>query len=81
MDHRLKNAYHKKNLPPITRPTLINLNSDERNQGLPHYAVMTSLDKNNRNWNTTEDLPITIFFPNKTEDLNSNVFKNTSGIH
>ena len=42
---------------------------------------MTSLDKNNRNWNTTEDLQITIFFPNKTEDLNSNVFKNTSEIH
>ena len=57
------------------------MNSDERNQGLPHYAVMTSLDKNNRNWNTTDDLPSTIFFPNKAEDLNSNVFKNTSGIH
>ena len=41
---------------------------------------MAGLDKNNGNWSITDNLPSTLIFSNKTENLNSNVFNKASGI-
>ena len=56
------------------RPTLINLNLDEHDQGSCHSPFMLGLDRCNGSCNTPDHLSTRICVPNKTEDLNLNVF-------
>ena len=58
----------------FTRPTLIDLNSDENNQGLHHYPFIVNLAKFNESCNTLDDLLSRIFVLNKTEYVKLNVF-------
>ena len=58
----------------FTRPTLIDLNSDENNQGLHRYPFIVNLDRRNGSCNTHDDLLIRIFVPNKAEYVKLNVF-------
>ena len=58
----------------MTRPTLIDLNPDEYNQGLRYYPFMVNLEKCSGGYNTLDDRSSQICVPNKTEDLNLNVF-------
>ena len=50
--------------------TLIGLNGNE----LHYYPFMVSLDRSNRGCSTFDDLPSRTCVPNKTEDVNLNVF-------
>ena len=43
------------NQPCMTRPTVIDLNLDEYNQGLRYYQFMVNLDRCNGNGNTFYD--------------------------
>ena len=54
----------------MTRPTLINLNPDEYNQGFCYYSLMVSLDRRNGSCNTLDDPSNKICALNKTKDLN-----------
>ena len=56
--------------PCITRPTIINLNPDEHNQGFCYYTFMIKLDKCNGSCNTLDDVSLEICVPNKLENLN-----------
>ena len=59
-----------KNQPCANRPTLIDLNLDEHNQGLNHYTFMVNLDRYDGSGNSFENSSIRIRVPNKTEDVN-----------
>ena len=43
------------NQPCMTRPTLIDLNPDECNQGFRYYQFMIILDRYSRSCNTLDD--------------------------
>ena len=58
----------------FTRPTVIDLNSDENNQGLHHYPFMVNLGRCNGSCNTLDDLLSRISYLNKTEYVKLNVF-------
>ena len=68
------------NQPIMTRPTLIDLNLDEHDQGLCHYPFMLSLDRYKGSCNAPDHLSSRICVPNKTEDLNLNVLNMTTRI-
>lgn len=55
-------------------PFLIDLNSNEYNQGRPHYLIMASLGRCNGSCNKIYEPSGRIHFSNKTEDLHLNVF-------
>ena len=63
------------------RPTLINLHPNECTQGLRYYAFAANLDRCTGSYNTLNDLSNKICFPNKTEDLNLNVFNMIAGLN
>ena len=65
----------------MIRPTLVDLNPDEYNQGLCHYPFMVNLDQLNGSCNTLDDLSSGICVPHKTEDVNFNVFNMITGIN
>ena len=58
------------NEPCIIRPTLIELNTVERNC----YPFMISLDKCNGSCNVVDDVSTKIFVPSETKDVNLKVF-------
>ena len=62
------------NQPCMTRPTLMDLNPDECNQGMCCNLLMVNLDKCNEIYNTFDDLSSRICVPNITENVNINVF-------
>ena len=65
------------NQPCMNIPTLINLNLDEYNQRLGYYPFMVNLDRCNGNCKTLEDTSGWIYVPNRTADLDLNVFNIT----
>ena len=69
------------NQPCIARPTLTDLNSDEYNQVLSYYPFMVNLDRCNGICNTFDDPSSRICVPNKTADVNVNVFNIIPGIN
>ena len=58
----------------ITRPTLVDLNPDEYNQGFCWYPFLVSLDRCKGSCNTLDDLSSKIGISNITEDVNVHVF-------
>ena len=65
----------------MARPTLINLNANKRNQRLRYYPFVVSLNRCDGSCNTFDDLSIRISVPNKTEDVNLNVFNMVAAIN
>ena len=63
----------------MTQPTLINLHLNEYSQGLLYYPFAVNLDT--CSCNTPNDLSNRICVPNKTGDLNLNVFNMITGIN
>ena len=58
----------------MTRPTLIDLNPDENNQGLRYYQFIVNLDRCNGSCNTPDEPSSRMRIANKTEDMNLSVF-------
>ena len=58
----------------MTRPTLIDFNPDEYNQGLHYYPFMVNLDRCIGSCNSFDDPSSRKCVANKTEDVNLNVF-------
>ena len=56
------------------QPTLINLYPHEYNQELHYYPLAVKLDRCIGSCNTVNDLSNNVCVPNKTENLNLNVF-------
>ena len=65
----------------MTRPTRINLNPYEHNQGLCHYPFIISLDRYNGICNDINELLSIICGLNKTEHVNLSVFSMITGIN
>ena len=65
------------NEPCLARPTLINLNPIK----LPYDPFMSSIDRCNGSFNTFDDASGRICVPNKTEDVNLNVFNMVTRIN
>ena len=65
----------------MTQPTLIHLHPNEYTQGLLYYPFAVNLDRCMGSCNTLNDLSNRICVPNKTEDLNLNVFNMIKGIN
>ena len=61
------------------QPTLINLHPNEYNQELHYYPFAVKLDRCVGSCNTVNDLSNNVCVPNKTEDLNLNVFNMVRG--
>ena len=62
------------NQPCMNRPTLIDLDSDEYNQGLHYHPFTINVDRCNGSCNTLDDPSHRICVPDKTEDVSLNVF-------
>ena len=62
-------------------PTLINLHPNEYNQEFHYYLFAIKLDRCVGSCNTLSDLSNEVCIPNKTEDLNLNVFSMITGIN
>ena len=56
--------------PSMTRPTNIDLNPDEYNQGLCYYSFMVKLNIGNGSYNALNDTFGRICVADKTEDIN-----------
>ena len=65
----------------MIQPTLINLHSNEHSQEFHYYPFAVKLDRCAGNCSTLNDLSNKVCIPNKTEDLNLNVFNMISGIN
>ena len=65
------------NEPCLARPTFINLNPIK----LPYNPFMSSIDRCNGSFNTFDDPSGRICVPNKTEDINLNVFNMVTRIN
>ena len=65
----------------MIQPTLINLHPKEFRQDFYYYPFTIKLDKCVGSCNTPNDLSDEVCNPNKTEDLNLNVFNMTTGIN
>ena len=65
----------------MTQPTLINLHPNEYSQEFHYYPFTVKLDKCVGSCNTLNDLSNKVCVPNKTEDLNLNVFNMITGIN
>ena len=52
----------------------INSHHKEYTQGLGYYPAAVNLNRCTGSFNTLNDLPNRMYVPNKTEDLNQNVF-------
>ena len=63
------------------QPTLINLHPNEYSQEYNYYQFAVKLDICVGSCNTLNDLSNKICIPNKTEDLNLNVFSMITGIN
>ena len=58
----------------MIRPTPIDLNPDEHNQGLSYYPLIVNLDGCYGSCNTLDNISCRICVPNKTEDVWFSVF-------
>ena len=58
----------------MVQPTLINSDPNEYGQGLHYYQLTINLDRCVRSCNTLNDLSNRLCVPDKTQDLNLNVF-------
>ena len=58
----------------MARPSCIDLNSDEYNQGLYYYSFFANLDRINGSCNTLDDLSNIICEPYKIEYINLTIF-------
>ena len=65
----------------MTQPTLINLHRNEYSQEFHYYPFAVKLDRCVRSCNTINDLSNKACVPNKTEDLNLNVFNMITGMN
>ena len=59
----------------MARPTLIDSNPNEYNQGFRYFPFMVSFDRCNGSCNNLDDTSGRIFVPNKTEGVNLSVSK------
>ena len=62
------------NQPCMIKPTLIYLNFNEYKQGFCYYLFTVNLDRYNGSCNTCNNISVKLCVPNKTEDVNLNVF-------
>ena len=60
--------------PWMTRPTLIDLNSDEYNEGLRYYPFIVNLDRCNGSYNILDDPSGRIRVVNETINIKLNIF-------
>ena len=58
----------------MTQPTFINLHPNEYSQELHYYPFAVKLDRYVGSCNTLDDLSNKVCVPNKTKDLNLNMF-------
>ena len=58
----------------MTQTTLINLHSNDYDQGLGDCPLAVNLDRCIRSCNTLNDQSNRVCVPNKTEDISLNVF-------
>ena len=65
----------------MTQPALINLHPSEYSKELHYYQFAVYLDRCVKCGNTLDDLCKQACIPNKTEDLNVNVFNMIAGIN
>ena len=65
----------------VIQPTIINLHPNEYTQGLHQYPFEVKLDRCAGSCNTHNYLSNKVCVPNKTEDLNLNLFNMTTGIN
>ena len=65
----------------MIRSNLINLHPNEYSQEFLYYPFAVKLDRYVRSCNTLNDLSNKICAPNKTEDLNLNMFNMIAGIN
>ena len=63
------------------QPTLINLHPNEYSQEFHHYPFSLKLDRCVESCKTINDLSNNVCIPNKTDDLNLNVFNMITGIY
>ena len=68
-------------LSNMTQPILINLHPNEYSQEFHYYPFAVKLDRCVESWNTLNGLSNKVCVPNKTEDLNLNVFNMIKGIN
>ena len=73
-DSNLTVSIFLNNQSSMTRPTLIDFNPDEYNQGLRYYPFMVNLDRCNGTCNGLDDLSDKICVQYKTEDLDLTAF-------
>ena len=69
----------EKSIKCMTQPTLINLHLNECNQELHYYPFAIKLDKCAGSCNSLNELSNKLCVPNKTNDLNINVFNMITG--
>ena len=65
----------------MTQPTLIKSHANEYSQELHYYPFAINLDRRARSCNTLDDLSNKVCIPNKTEDLNLNIFNMIPGLN
>ena len=65
----------------MIQPTLFNLHPNEYSQGLRYSPSAVNLDRCMESCNNLNDLSNRLCVPNKTEDLNLNVFNIMTGIN
>ena len=65
----------------MTQPTLINSNPNEYSQQFHYHLFPVKLDTCVESFNTLNDLSNKVCVPNKTEDLNLNMFNMITGIN
>ena len=65
----------------MTRTTLVDLNLDEYNRGLRYSPFMVNLHRCNGSFNTLDDPSGRIRVPNKTKEVNLNVFNTITRIN
>ena len=86
LTNQVNASYHTKcvsltNQKCTAQPTLINLHPNEYIQELRYYPFAINLDRCAGSCNTLHDLSNKVCVPNKTEDLNLNVFDMITGIN
>ena len=65
----------------MIQPTYINLHLNQYSQEFHYYPFGVKLDRCAGSCNTLNDISNKLFVPNKTEDLNLNVFNMVTGIN
>ena len=68
-------------LSNMTQPILINLHPNKYSQEFHYYPFAVKLGRCVESWNTLNGLYNKVCVPNKTEDLNLNVFNMIKGIN